>query len=165
MLETTDITLRLLAATLVGMIIGTNRDARGRPAGMRTMGLVGLGASMISVTAIDLPALRNEPDALSRTVQGVIQGIMAGIGFLGAGVLIQKRQTMEVHGMTTAAAIWSTAALGIAAGLASWPTFLLGSVVVLLLLIVVHPVEEAIERWAQKRHHRKKSPEDKTPNF
>lgn len=151
MLETTDITLRLLAATLIGMVIGTNRDARGKPAGMRTMGLIALGAAMIGVTATHLPLLQNDPNALSRTVQGVIQGVMAGIGFLGAGVLIQKCTSLEVYGMTTAAAIWATAALGITAGLGVWPAFLIGAAVTLVLLIVVHPLEEWVERWGERR--------------
>ncbi|UDF05419.1 MgtC/SapB family protein [Asticcacaulis sp. AND118] len=155
MLETTDITLRLLAATVIGMVIGTNRDARGKPAGMRTMGLIALGAAMIGVTATHLTLLQTDPNAISRTVQGVIQGVMAGIGFLGAGVLIQKRLTLEVHGMTTAAAIWATAALGITAGLGVWPAFLIGAVIVLLLLIVAHPMEE----WVERRAARRKDPE------
>ncbi|ESQ79417.1 MgtC/SapB family protein [Asticcacaulis sp. YBE204] len=157
MLDTLDIALRLVAATVIGMIIGTNRDARGRPAGMRTLGLVALGAAMIAVTSTHLIALQNQPDALSRTIQGVIQGVMAGIGFLGGGVLIQKRTTLEIHGMTTAAAIWATAALGITAGLASWPVFLIGAVLTLLLLVVVHPLEKAVERWALRHRAKRKS--------
>lgn len=162
MLETLDVAMRLLAATAVGMIIGTNRDARGRPAGMRTMGLVALGAAMIAVTATHLVSLQNQPDALSRTIQGVIQGVMAGIGFLGGGVLIQKQGTLEVHGMTTAAAIWATAALGITAGLASWPVFIIGAVLTLILLVVVHPLEKAVEGWAERRKARMK---DIEPNI
>jgi putative Mg2+ transporter-C (MgtC) family protein len=145
-----DITLRLVAATVVGMIIGSNRDLRGRPAGIRTMGLVCLGSAMVAVTAQHIPALMAYPDALSRVVQGVIQGVMAGIGFLGAGVLI-KGTRHTVYGMTTAAAIWVAAALGIAAGLASWTVFGVGAGLTLLLLVVLHPVEEWLEKQAQKR--------------
>lgn len=123
------------------------------------MGLVSLGSAMIAVSAVTLPQLQDQPDALSRTVQGVIQGIMAGIGFLGAGVLIQRQREMEVHGMTTAAAIWATAALGIMAGLAAWPVFLIGSAVTLFLLIAAHPLEKAVEAWAEHQHDRRKSPE------
>jgi len=151
MSETCDVILRLLAATVVGMLIGLNRDARGRPAGMRTMGLVALGAAMIAVTAAHIPLLHNQPDAISRTLQGVIQGVMAGIGFLGAGVLLKHEATSEIHGMTTAAAIWATAALGITAGLGLWAIFLTGAVLTLLLLVVAHPIEERFERWARQK--------------
>lgn len=149
--ETLDIGLRLLAATVIGMAIGTNRDVRGRPAGMRTLGLVALGAAMVAVTSTHIDALRGEPDALSRTIQGVIQGIMAGIGFIGGGVVIRDQDEMKVHGLTTAAAVWVTAALGIAAGLASWPVFLIGGALALLLLIVAHPIETKIEAWAARK--------------
>ncbi|ESQ87219.1 hypothetical protein ABAC460_20835 [Asticcacaulis sp. AC460] len=148
-----DITLRLVAATVVGMIIGSNRDLRGRPAGIRTMGLVCLGSAMVAVTAQHIPALMQHPDALSRVVQGVIQGVMAGIGFLGAGVLV-KGTRHTVYGMTTAAAIWVAAALGIAAGLASWTVFGVGAGLTLLLLVVIHPVEVWLEKQAQKRQGR-----------
>ncbi|MEM9964388.1 MAG: MgtC/SapB family protein [Asticcacaulis sp.] len=151
MLESYDIVLRLLAATAIGMIIGLDRDARARPAGMRTMGLVALGAAMISVTATHVTLLQNEPDATSRTIQGVIQGVMAGIGFLGAGALLKHEATSEISGMTTAAAIWATAALGITAGLALWSVFFTGAAVTLLLLVLAHPIEIRVERWGEKR--------------
>ena len=150
-MDSLDIALRLLAATVIGMIVGLNRDWRGRPAGMRTMGLVSLGAAMLAVVAVNLPQLADKPDAVGRVVQGVIQGVMAGIGFLGGGVLIQGRHSLKVHGMTTAAAIWATAALGIAAGLASWPVFLIGGALVLLLLVAAHPLEKMIENRGRKR--------------
>ncbi len=150
-MDSFDTALRLLAATTVGVIIGLNRDWRGRPAGMRTMGLVALGAAMLTVTVTHLPLLDNKPDAVSRVIQGVIQGVMAGIGFLGGGVLIQSHHALKVHGMTTAAAIWATAALGITAGLAAWPVFLMGSALVLLLLIAAHPLEKMIEDRARQR--------------
>ncbi len=62
----------------------------------------------------------NHPDALSRVVQGVIQGIMAGISFIGAGVILRDHKAGEVTGLTTAATVWVTAALGIACGLGAW---------------------------------------------
>lgn len=156
MTETTDIALRLAAATLIGMAIGLNRDVRGKPAGLRTMGLIALGAAMIGVSVTGLPQLQNDPNALSRVVQGLIQGVMAGIGFLGAGVMFQKPRTFEVHGMTTAAAIWATAALGVAAGLAVWPVFLIGAAITLFLLIVARP----LEIWAERLGENRRAPEE-----
>lgn len=148
--DTFDTALRLCAATVIGMIIGLNRDLRGRPAGMRTMGLVALGAAMVSVTAVHIPAIVNDADAMSRTIQGVIQGVLAGIGFIGAGVLI-KGSRHTVYGMTTAAAIWVTAALGMTAGLATWDIFGIGAALALMLIIGARPVEAWLERMAEKR--------------
>jgi putative Mg2+ transporter-C (MgtC) family protein len=87
---------------------------------MRTLGLVSLGAAVVSLSTIHFQGLAHHPDALSRVVQGIIQGIMAGIGFIGAGVILRDRETQTVKGLTTAATVWVTAALGIAYGLAAW---------------------------------------------
>lgn len=145
-----DIILRMGAATLAGMIIGANRDLRGRPAGMRTMGLVALGSAMIAVLASHIPLIADHPDALSRVIQGVIQGVMAGIGFIGAGVMVKGRGR-EVHGLTTAAAVWVTAALGITAGLGTWSVFLPGAAIALFLIAVVYPVEQWLEAIAERK--------------
>ncbi|EGF90830.1 mgtC/SapB transporter [Asticcacaulis biprosthecium C19] len=115
------------------------------------MGLVCLGAAMVAVTATHIPAITQDPDALSRVIQGVIQGVMAGIGFLGAGVLVKGQGRGSVKGMTTAAAIWVAAAIGMAAGLASWAVFLIGSALALLLIVALHPVEVWLENKAVKR--------------
>ena len=115
-----DIALRLGAAVLAGVVMGINRDLTNKPIGMRTLGLVSLGAAVVSLSTIHFEGLANHPDALSRVVQGVIQGIMAGIGFIGAGVILRDVQTQTVTGLTTAATVWVTAALGIACALAAW---------------------------------------------
>ena len=114
-----DILLRLGAATLAGIAIGLNRDLQNKPIGMRTLALVSLGAATVTVAAIQFNVMSEHPDALSRVVQGVIQGIMAGISFIGAGVILRDAQARRVEGLTTAATVWVTAALGIACG-ASW---------------------------------------------
>jgi putative Mg2+ transporter-C (MgtC) family protein len=115
-----DIALRLGAAVIVGMVIGINRDLANKPIGMRTLGLVSLGAAVVSLSTVHFEALANHPDALSRVVQGIIQGIMAGIGFIGAGVILRDVESQTVTGLTTAATVWVTAALGIACALAAW---------------------------------------------
>jgi putative Mg2+ transporter-C (MgtC) family protein len=76
-------------------------------------------------------------DALSRVVQGIIQGIMAGISFIGAGVILRDTQARTVEGLTTAASVWVTAALGIACGLGAWTTVAVALVVALVLLAVL----------------------------
>src|SRR6266436_9496055 len=111
MLGWIDITLRLSAAMLIGSLIGLNRDLQHQPAGMRTHGLVALG-SALAVLAVVL-----DPRA---DVSRVIQGVITGVGFLGAGVILHRPTGSKVHGLTTAAIIWITASLGVLCGLAAW---------------------------------------------
>src|SRR5262245_54042295 len=119
-IEWQDALLRLGAATAAGLLIGINRDITHKPIGMRTLALVSLGAAAVTVSSIQFNFLDEHPDALSRVVQGVIQGIMAGISFIGAGVILRDVKAGEVTGLTTAATVWVTAALGIACGLGAW---------------------------------------------
>jgi putative Mg2+ transporter-C (MgtC) family protein len=133
--DVVDIALRLGAAVVVGVVIGVNRDLTNKPIGMRTLGLVSLGAAVVSLSTIHFEGLANHPDALSRVVQGIIQGIMAGIGFIGAGVILRDVQTQTVTGLTTAATVWVTAALGIACALAAWKIVGLSVAFALFLLV------------------------------
>lgn len=118
--EIVDVGLRLLAAAGAGMLLGINRDANGKPTGMRTLGLVSLGAALVTVAAAEYTGLERHPDALSRVLQGAIQGVLSGVGFIGAGVILRDRAAHDVIGLTTAATVWVTAAIGIAAGLGAW---------------------------------------------
>ena len=127
--------LRVGAAALVGATIGINRDLVGKPMGMRTLGLVSLGAAAVSVATIQVEGMGENPDAMSRVVQGIIQGIMAGISFIGAGVILRNPQARTVEGLTTAATVWMAAALGIACGLGAWVVVLLGVALTLTLLV------------------------------
>ena len=141
-----DIALRLGAAVVVGMLIGLNRDLADKPIGMRTLGLVSLGAAILSISTVNFQGLADHPDALSRVVQGVIQGIMAGIGFIGAGVILRDSQSQTVKGLTTAATVWVTAALGIACGLAAWQIVGLSLALAVFLLVGVAWAEDALEK-------------------
>lgn len=141
-----DIALRLGAAVAVGMLIGLNRDLADKPIGMRTLGLVSLGAAVVAVSTVHFRGLADHPDALSRVVQGVIQGIMAGIGFIGAGVILRDSQAQTVRGLTTAATVWVTAALGIACGLAAWEIVGLSLLLAVFLLVVVAWIENTVEK-------------------
>ncbi len=147
--------LRLLAAAGCGMIVGITRDLRGKPTGMRTLGLVGLGAALISLTALRVDGMAGHPDATSRVIQGIIQGVMTGIGFLGAGVVLRDRHHLEVHGLTTAAGVWMTAALGVSCAIASWHLILAALLVTIVLLVVMLPLERLMEAQAE--------PEPRTP--
>jgi len=144
--------LRLAGAAGVGMAIGINRDLRGKPTGMRTLGLVSLGAALVSLTAIQVPEIVGHPDAISRVVQGIIQGVMTGIGFVGAGAVLRDQRALEVHGLTTAATVWVTAALGIACAIAPWHLVVVGAFITLVLLVIVHPLERVFERAGHSYH-------------
>jgi putative Mg2+ transporter-C (MgtC) family protein len=147
-----DSTLRLIAAALAGMLVGINRDVSGKPMGMRTLGLVSLGSALASIAAVNYANLHDHPDALSRVVQGVLQGVLAGVGFLGAGAILRKPEAGEVHGLTTAATVWVVAGLGIACALAAWHLVLVGVGLTLVILVVMVPVE----RWIVRLFDRKR---------
>lgn len=134
----TDLALRLASAVLVGGAIGLNRDLRGKPAGVRTHALVSLGSAVVTVIAANAGAATADVAAVSR----VMQGIITGIGFLGAGVILHPDQG-RVRGLTTAASIWVVAALGIACGMADWWPLGLGAGLTLLVLVAGGPLERA----------------------
>jgi putative Mg2+ transporter-C (MgtC) family protein len=127
--------LRLGAAALAGGTIGINRDLADRPIGTRTLGLIALGPAVAAVATIQVSGMAENPDAMSRVVQGVIQGVMARISFIGAGVILRNAQARTVEGITTAATVWVTAALGIACGLGRSDVVLIGIAIALLLLV------------------------------
>jgi putative Mg2+ transporter-C (MgtC) family protein len=146
--DVVDIAFRLGAAVMVGVVIGVTRDLADKPIGMRTLGLVSLGAAVVSLSTIHFEGLANHPDALSRVVQGIIQGIMAGIGFIGAGVILRDVKTQTVTGLTTAATVWVTAALGIACALAAWKLVGLSVAFALFLLVGLGWLESFYSRKA-----------------
>lgn len=143
-LDTPEIALRLGSAAAAGMLLGVNRDLQNKPIGTRTLGLVGLGTAAVAVSTIQFPGMAEHPDAASRVIQGVVQGVMAGISFIGAGVVLRDREAQMVHGLTTAATVWVTAALGIACGLGAWRTAMIALPVALVLLVAVPWVEAKI---------------------
>src|SRR4051812_26051620 len=100
-LEPDDLFLRLAAATASGVIVGINRDLHNKPIGMRTLGLVSLGTAVAALAAIQFPGMAENPDAASRVVQGILQGLMAGISFIGAGVILRDPKERVVEGLTT----------------------------------------------------------------
>ena len=136
--------LRLAAAVAAGALIGLDRELRHKPAGLRTLALVSLGSAVFILETID--STRGVyTDATSR----VIQGIVTGVGFLGAGSIMRGAGEEPVRGLTTAASIWLAAAIGIACGLANWPLVVGGSALGLLVLLIT-PVERVI-------HNRRKT--------
>ena len=132
-----DLLSRVVFATLAGAAIGWNRHRKGKPAGMGTHALVALGAALFVAVPAHLSAMRGD-DAISR----VIQGVATGVGFLGAGEIFRDPDSVRsIHGLTSAAAIWATAALGVLAVAGSWATILSATVLVLLVLVAAPRVE------------------------
>jgi putative Mg2+ transporter-C (MgtC) family protein len=143
-----DVIVRLSLATVLGAILGINRELHGKPTGLRTLGLVGLG-SALAVLTVQHAGEVSDPDAAGR----VIQGVITGIGFLGAGVIIREpgeTGEQKVHGLTTAATIWVTACLGVACGFAAWRIITVAIILLALVLVAGGPIENLINRY-QKR--------------
>jgi putative Mg2+ transporter-C (MgtC) family protein len=140
-LDLQDVLLRLGAAALSGALIGLNRDLNNKPIGMRTLGLVALGGAIVGVAGIEFPGMAEHPDAASRVIQGIIQGVMTGISFIGAGVILRDAGKQTVEGLTTAATVWVTAALGIACGLGAWRTLAAGVALAFVVLVGARWIE------------------------
>ena len=113
LLDWWDIILRLGVATLASGVIGLNRDLHGKPIGLRTLALVGLATATVVLLAN--PAAL-EAGRLSDATSRVIQGLLTGIGFLGAGVIVHSNEA-KIKGLTSAACVWFTACIGIVCGL------------------------------------------------
>jgi len=145
-LEFSDVIARLLAATAAGGAIGVNRDLADKPIGVRTLALVSLGAAIVSVAGVQVQGMAENADALSRVVQGIIQGVMAGISFIGAGVILRNSEARTVEGLTTATTVWISAALGIACGLGAWRTVIVAIPVSLALLFATGWLERLFKR-------------------
>jgi len=135
-----DLLLRLFAGMAAGIVVGWERTKKQRAAGIRTFGLVGLGTAAAATIFSD----PSEGDAASR----VVQGLLTGIGFLGAGVIVLRRGDTTPTGLTTAAAIWVTAALGCAAGLGDFAIVLTATLLTVGLLVVDHSIERRAGRAA-----------------
>jgi putative Mg2+ transporter-C (MgtC) family protein len=136
----TTIALRLALALIVGAILGLNRWLHHKSAGIRTHSLVAIG----SATAVMLISDFVQDDAQS--VSRVLQGLITGLGFLGAGVIIREQHAQKVHGLTTAASLWACALIGAAFGAGQ---FVLGSLTlgaILLTLALGGPLERLVAR-------------------
>jgi len=128
--QVTRITLRLLVAAALGGILGYQREQQGKSAGVRTHMLVAIGAALFVL-------IPQQAGASSADLSRVLQGLIAGVGFLGAGAIIMGTKQVETRGLTTAAGIWLTAAIGIAAGMGREMTAVLSTLLALFILSVV----------------------------
>jgi putative Mg2+ transporter-C (MgtC) family protein len=129
-------------ATLASGAIGLNRDLHGKPIGLRTLGMVGLATSLVVLIAT--PASL-EAGQLSDATSRVVQGILTGIGFLGAGVIVHGDQH-KVKGLTSAACVWFTACVGVVCGLGHWRLVGIALAIALVLLMFGGPLERALHR-------------------
>ena len=125
--QATRIVVRLTVAAVLGGLLGWEREHAGKAAGVRTHMLVSMGAALFVLVAQQAGI---EPADNSR----VLQGIIAGVGFLGAGTILKGDAESQVKGLTTAAGIWLTAAIGVAAGLGRETTAVLSTLLALLVL-------------------------------
>jgi putative Mg2+ transporter-C (MgtC) family protein len=133
------VVIRLLAAMLLGAIVGIQRERSGKPAGLRTHMLVCTGTA---VFVLACAGAGMASDALSR----VIQGIVTGIGFIGAGSILKLSQEHEIKGLTTAAGIWMTAAIGVTVGLGAIGLALMCTALALIVLALEKPLEDLVRR-------------------
>jgi putative Mg2+ transporter-C (MgtC) family protein len=133
--------LHLAAALTVGIVLGLNRDLKGKPIGVRTLGLVSLACCALTESAV---FLGHGEGYSAEVVSRVIQGLMAGIGFLGGGVILHTKT--NIHGLTTAAMVWLTAALGI--GCAIGALHIVGFALIAALVLVTFG--GPFERWIHR---------------
>lgn len=142
-IDPVEMSIRLGTALVLAGILGLNRDLHNKPAGVRTHGLVALGAALITLVSIQLaPAEPGTGDAVIR----IIQGVITGIGFLGGGVILHGMAESEVRGLTTAASLWLVAGIGIACGAGLWVPAFLTAGLALVVLIVGGRIERAVHR-------------------
>ncbi|GAB62367.1 putative transporter protein [Candidatus Jettenia caeni] len=128
------IAIRLAAAAILGAVIGIQRESAGKAAGLRTHMLVALGASLFVLISLEFGMSSSD---LSR----VIQGLATGIGFIGGGAILKLTKEREITGLTTAAGIWLTAAVGVAVGVGRWWLAALSVVLTWIILTAIGKIE------------------------
>jgi len=137
------VSLRLLAAMAIGTAIGLQRELTHKPAGLRTHMLVALGTAMFIVGA-------KESGMNLADVSRIVQGLATGIGFLGAGAILKLANEREIHGLTTAAGVWTTAAASAIAALGQIAIALLGTLFGLLVLGMFRKLEKQLDHHVRK---------------
>ena len=135
----TRVLIRLLAAALLGAVVGFQRERVGKPAGLRTHMLVSLGAALFVITCLEF-------GMSSADLSRVIQGLATGIGFIGGGAILKLSEEREITGLTTAAGIWLTAAIGVAAGLGRIGSAVLSVLLTWIILALLVQIEFRIEK-------------------
>lgn len=142
-----DIISRLGMALLAGIIIGLNRWLHHKSAGIRTHSLVALGA------AVAMLLISHNESTDAQAYSRVLQGVLTGIGFLGAGVIIRESASRRVHGLTTAASIWACALLGAAFGAGAFTLAYTALAMIMLTLLIGGPLEALLGKILRRPHH------------
>jgi putative Mg2+ transporter-C (MgtC) family protein len=155
LLDWLEIVLRLGVATLACGLIGLDRDLHGKPIGLKTLGLVGIATAMV----VMLAGASADPSRVSDAASRVMQGILTGIGFLGAGVIVHGRHQTRVHGLTSAASTWLAACVGLACGLGQWRIIAVALAITFTLLLV----GRRLERWLHRALGGRGDPESAAP--
>ena len=130
--------VRMVAAGLLGAVIGGERESEGKAAGLRTHMLVALGAALFVVAP-------REAGLRGSELASVVQGVAAGIGFIGAGTILKLAEREQIKGLTTAASIWMTAAIGVAAGITPLWVPVIAAACAWVILYLVARLEKRIE--------------------
>jgi putative Mg2+ transporter-C (MgtC) family protein len=139
-------TLRLLIAAALGGIIGIERETSHKPAGLRTNILICVSSAMMMIVA----ELFSGKDGGGQEAMRVAAGVITGVGFLGAGAIMQARGT--VHGLTTASVIWAVAGLGLAVGAGYYLISIVFTVMVVLILVLLRKIEQILLKRSEKNH-------------
>ena len=142
--QATQVVTRLLLAVLLGGLLGLEREYQGKAAGIRTHMLVAASSALVVLVTRQSGI---DDDGLSR----VLQGLLAGVGFVCAGAILKLEREEQVHGLTTAAGVWMTSAIGIAVGLGRETTAVLGTLLVLGILALERPLRRLGLKHPQQR--------------
>lgn len=140
--------IRLIVAIILSGVIGYEREYRHKPSGMRTNMLVGLGTALITIVSLEI--IRQEGATSATDISRIISSVLPGIGFIGAGMIIQSRG--HVQGLTTAASLWLVAGIGIAAGVGMFSLAAIATVIGLVTLVFLRAVrvEDSEENTAPR---------------
>ncbi len=145
-----EVMIRILLAALAGGLIGTEREYHGRAAGMRTHVMVSLGAALTAIMGISLSVMMHDQYGVASDIQRTGAQVMSGVGFLGAGCILLKKGNSRVTGLTTAAGLWATAAIGLAVGYGLYVPAFLTVLVVMLTFTLMTRVEGLLNRKRQR---------------
>jgi putative Mg2+ transporter-C (MgtC) family protein len=136
--ELVRVVIRLLAAAGLGAVAGLQRERAHKPAGLRTHMLVALGSALFIIVPIEI--------GLAGSLPQVMQGVATGIGFIGAGAILKLQESRDIQGLTTAAGIWMTAAVGVAVGLGGLGIAIVATVLTWMILSALIRIEQRVIR-------------------
>ena len=136
-ISTVDILSRLVVAGILCAVIGLEREYRHRPAGIRTNAIAGMATALMTIISVNIGSMGGEGSVVD--ISRIAANILIGIGFIGAGAIIQSRGI--VKGLTTAATIWMVAGIGMAVGLGMFNAAVIATILVLVILIALRNIQ------------------------